>query len=57
MNFTAAIVRPPGANFAAGLTSAKTGAAPDIALALDQHARYCEALRACGLQVCLSLRW
>ena len=37
MNFTVAIVRPSGAYFAAGLTSAITGAAPDIALALDQR--------------------
>ena len=49
MNFTRAIVRPPGANFASGLTSG--GGAPDFALALQQHQRYCEALEACGLEL------
>jgi dimethylargininase len=50
MQFSRAIVRPPGANFAAGLTSATEGA-PDLALALSQHQRYCEALRTCGLDL------
>lgn len=45
-----ALVRPPGANFAAGLSTAGLGA-PDLALALRQHARYCEALRQCGLEL------
>lgn len=48
--FRHALVRPPGANFAAGLSSAGLGA-PDLALALRQHARYCEALRQCGLEL------
>ena len=48
--FRQALVRPPGANFAAGLSSAGRGA-PDLALALRQHARYCEALRHCGLEL------
>ena len=45
-----ALVRPPGATFAAGLTRAGLGA-PDLALARAQHARYCEALERCGLEV------
>ena len=48
--FKRAIVRPPAANFADGLTTAGLGA-PDVALALEQHARYCEALQRCGLAV------
>lgn len=50
MNFTRAVVRPPGRNFAAGLTSAAEGA-PDHDLASQQHARYCDALRGCGLEL------
>ncbi len=46
--FKRAIVRPPAANFADGLSTAGLGA-PDFALALEQHARYCEALEHCGL--------
>lgn len=46
--FTRAIVRPPSPNFADGLTTSTEGA-PDVALALDQHVRYCEALEKCGL--------
>ena len=45
-----ALVRPPGATFAAGLTRARLGA-PDLAQARAQHARYCEALERCGLAV------
>ncbi|HQY37630.1 MAG TPA: N(G),N(G)-dimethylarginine dimethylaminohydrolase [Pseudomonadota bacterium] len=48
--FRHALVRPPGANFAAGLSSSGLGA-PDLALALRQHARYCAALQGCGLEV------
>lgn len=47
---TRAIVRRPSANFADGLTSAALGT-PDFTRALDQHARYCEALEACGLSL------
>jgi dimethylargininase len=43
-----AIVRPPSANFAAGLTNADLGA-PDLASALRQHEAYCAALEQCGL--------
>ena len=46
--FTRAIVRPPGANFANGLTSVALGK-PDFALAIAQHAQYCAALEHCGL--------
>lgn len=45
---TQAIVRPPGASFASGLTTSRLGP-PDVALALDQHERYCRALEKCGL--------
>jgi len=47
--FTRAIVRPPGANFSAGLTSA--AGHPDLPRALEQHAHYCQVLRRCGLEV------
>jgi dimethylargininase len=50
MNFTRAIVRPPSATFADGLTSAGLGA-PDLPVALAQHAAYVAALEACGLAV------
>jgi dimethylargininase len=46
--FTRAIVRPPAANFAEGLTTADLGA-PDYERALEQHAAYCTALEQCGL--------
>ncbi len=46
--FSHAIVRPPGATFADGLTTSGLGA-PDLALALAQHEGYCEALERCGL--------
>lgn len=45
-----ALVRPPAAGFAEGLTSAALGV-PDWQLALAQHAAYCDALRDCGLEV------
>jgi dimethylargininase len=41
-------VRPPGATFANGLTSANLGK-PDLTKALQQHATYCAALQRCGL--------
>jgi dimethylargininase len=47
-SFAHAIVRPPGRNFAQGLTTASLGV-PDLDQALDQHERYCEALEARGL--------
>jgi dimethylargininase len=48
--FTAALVRPPSASFADGLTTAGLGA-PDLALALRQHAAYCAALESLGVRV------
>lgn len=50
MNFTRAIVRPPAATFADGLTTAGLGP-PDLPRALAQHAAYVAALEACGLAV------
>lgn len=46
--FTGAIVRPPAANFADGLTRVDLGQ-PHYELALEQHAAYCCALVDCGL--------
>ena len=48
--FRRAIVRPPGANFANGLTTSQLGA-PDLELAQQQHEAYCRALEECGLEV------
>ena len=48
MHYRVAIVRPPAATFAAGLTS-RPEAVPDVTLALEQHAAYCQALLDCGL--------
>jgi dimethylargininase len=48
--FTGAIVRIPGTNFDAGLTTAAFGA-PVFELVLEQHKSYCDALVACGLEL------
>jgi dimethylargininase len=48
--FKQAIVRIPGSNFSQGLTSVDLGV-PSFDHVLEQHARYCEALRECGLSV------
>jgi dimethylargininase len=48
--FRRAIVRPPGPNFAEGLTAAALGA-PNIELARQQHEAYCGALEDCGLEL------
>ena len=48
--FSRAIVRPPGTNYAEGLTRIELGA-PDYERALQQHAAYCEALARCGLEL------
>ncbi len=48
--FDAAIVRLPDAALTRGLAREDLGV-PSLALALEQHARYCEALAACGLAV------
>jgi len=45
-----AIVRPPAANFADGLTTVDLGVR-DYALALEQHESYCAALESCGLRL------
>ncbi len=50
MKFTHALLRLPGANFAAGLTQSAEGA-PNPELALEQHRAYCEALSDCGLSL------
>jgi dimethylargininase len=46
--FTRAIVRIPGRNFDAGLTTVSLGR-PQLDRVLAQHASYCEALAECGL--------
>jgi len=46
--FSKAIVRPPCARFAEGLTTIDLGA-PNYARALQQHEAYCAALEECGL--------
>ncbi|HUF35568.1 MAG TPA: arginine deiminase family protein [Gemmatimonadales bacterium] len=48
MRFARAIVRPPAATFAAGITSSGLGP-PDPALALEQHEAYCRTLERLGL--------
>jgi dimethylargininase len=48
--FTHAILRIPDANFADGLTTVDLGV-PHFDQVLEQHARYCEALRECGLKL------
>jgi dimethylargininase len=50
MRFTRAIVRPPAATFADGITAASLGP-PDLALALEQHVAYCRALEDLGLSL------
>ena len=50
MPFTRAIVRPPAASFAAGITSSGLGP-PDLALALEQHEAYCRTLERLGLSI------
>jgi dimethylargininase len=48
--FTRAIVRIPGSNFADGLTTVDLST-PHFDEVLHQHARYCDALRDCGLKL------
>ena len=48
--FKHAIVRTPGKNFDAGLTTASLGR-PTLEKALEQHAKYCDALEECGLEL------
>jgi dimethylargininase len=51
MRFTKAIVRLPGENFSQGLTMSTELGSPDFRQALTQHAAYCRALAACGVEV------
>jgi dimethylargininase len=53
MSFTKAIVRLPGENFSQGLTMSESPSGPDFRKALEQHAAYCRALEACGVEVIL----
>jgi dimethylargininase len=46
--FTRAIVRPPAATFAAGITASGLGP-PDLGLALEQHEAYCRSLERLGI--------
>lgn len=48
--FSRAIIRPPGTNYAEGLTRVPLGT-PDHERARQQHAAYCEALERCGLEL------
>jgi dimethylargininase len=48
--YSKAIVRKPGRNFAAGITTADLGK-PDIEKALEQHGAYCNTLINCGLEL------
>jgi len=50
VGFTRAIVRPPPATFAAGITTAGLGP-PDLALALEQHEAYCQTLERLSLSL------
>jgi dimethylargininase len=50
MRFSHAIVRPPAATFAQGITSSRLGP-PDLQLALEQHQAYCQALERLGLSL------
>jgi len=50
MGFTRAIVRPPAATFADGITSSHLGP-PNVALALAQHEAYCRTLERLGLSL------
>jgi dimethylargininase len=50
MRFSRAIVRPPAATFADGITSSGLGP-PDLALALEQHEVYCRTLERLGVSV------
>lgn len=50
MRFTRAIVRPPGATFASGISSSGLGA-PDLALARMQHDAYCRTLERLGVSL------
>ena len=48
--FAHAIVRRPGPEFSQGITTAEFGL-PDYESAIEQHERYCGALKDCGLEL------
>jgi dimethylargininase len=50
VRLTRAIVRPPAATFAGGITTSGLGR-PDLGLALEQHEEYCEALESLGVSL------
>jgi dimethylargininase len=50
MRFSRAIVRPPAATFASGITSSRLGP-PDLTLAREQHDAYCRTLERLGLSI------
>jgi dimethylargininase len=50
VRFSRAFVRIPGPSYSDGLTTADEGR-PDLHVACAQHARYCQALRDCGLEL------
>lgn len=50
MTYSHALLRSPGENLASGLTRTDAGP-PDIARALEQHERYCDALGQSGLSL------
>jgi dimethylargininase len=50
MRFTRAIVRPPAATFAAGITTSSLGP-PDLTVALEQHEAYCRTLERLGISL------
>ena len=50
MSLTHAIVRPPAATFADGITTSGLGP-PDLELALEQHEAYCQVLEHLGLSL------
>ena len=52
MNFSKAISRTPGKNFADGITTSNLGS-PDYSLTLKQHEAYLAGLKQCGLQITL----
>jgi dimethylargininase len=51
--FKSAIARRPGRNFHLGLTSVQAAEPPSLELAIEQHARYVEALERCDVRVTL----
>jgi dimethylargininase len=50
MRFSRAIIRPPAATFATGITTSGLGP-PDLSLALKQHDAYCRTLERLGLSL------